>query len=68
MATLNSVAQLGGHHSTKQKVTNSLPGQGTCLGAGLDPGQDAYKRQLINVSPSHQCFSPFLSPSLPLFQ
>ena len=44
------MAQLDGHCSTKQKVTGSIPGQGTCLGVGLVPGQDAYKRQLMDVS------------------
>ena len=34
-------------------VTGSVPGPGAC------------KRQLIDVSLSHRCFSPFLSPSLP---
>ena len=34
--------------------------------AGLFPGRGAYERQPIDVSLSHWCFSPSLSPSLPL--
>ena len=33
--------------------------------AGSIPNQGMYERQPINVSLSHWCFSPFLSPSLP---
>ena len=39
--------------SAKWKVTGSIPSQGT------------YKKQPIDVSLSHQYFSPSLSPSLP---
>ena len=31
---LTGVAQLVGHRPTKQKVTGSIPAQGTCLGVG----------------------------------
>ena len=51
---LAGVAQLAGH----------VPGQGTCLGAGPGPGQGACERRPINVSLSHQSFSPSLPPSL----
>ena len=34
--------------------------------AGSVPGQGMYERQLIDVSSSYQCFSPFLSLSLTL--
>ena len=34
---LISVAQLIGHHLTKQKVAGSIPGQGTCLGCEFSP-------------------------------
>ena len=34
--------------------------------AGSVPGQGACGRQLIDVTLSHQCFSPSLSPSLSL--
>ena len=43
-----------------QKVTGSIPSQGTCPGCGPGPQWGAHERQLhIDVSPS-------LSPSLPL--
>ena len=32
---LTSVAQLVGHHAAKQKVTSSIPSQGTCLDCGF---------------------------------
>ena len=37
--------------------------------AGSVPNPGAYKRQIVDVSLLHQCFSlsPFLSPSLPLY-
>ena len=35
---------------------------------GQVPGWGACERQAINVSLSHRCFSPSLSPSLPLFE
>ena len=31
------VAQLAGHCLTKQKVSGSIPGQGTCRGCLFDP-------------------------------
>ena len=58
------MAQLVGHHPANQRVVGWIPSQGTFLGCGFGPGRGAYKRQLVNVSPSHQCFSPSLSPSL----
>ena len=48
------------------KVAVSIPGQGTCVGCGFDPSQGAFKKQPIDISLLYQCFSPFLSPSLPL--
>ena len=62
---LTAVAQLVGHHPTKQKVTDSIPGQGTCLGCGFSASQGMYERQLIVVSLSLRCFSPS-PPSLSL--
>ena len=32
ISALTGVAQLAGHPLTKQKVTGSIPGHGTCLG------------------------------------
>ena len=45
-----------------QKVTDSIPSQGTCLGYSPGPRLGACEGQLINVSLAHWCFSP----SLPL--
>ena len=63
--TLTGVAQWVGRHPAKQKVTGSIPGQGACLGYRQGPQLGACKRQPIDVSLAHQCFSPSLSP-LPL--
>ena len=52
-SALIGVAQLVGCGPAKGK--GSVPGWGTC------------ETQLIDVSLSHRCFSPSLSPSLPLF-
>ena len=54
-----------------QKVSGSIPDQGTYLGCGFNPppnpSQGAQGRQPIDVSLSHPCFSLFLSPFLPPF-
>ena len=34
---LTGVAQLGGHRPSKQKVTDLILSQGTCLGCGFSP-------------------------------
>ena len=60
------MAQLVGLRPTKQKVASSIPCQGARLDCGFGPRQGTYEKQSINVSLSHKCFSPFLSPSLPL--
>ena len=52
------VAQWDGRSPTKQKVTSSTLGRGTCLGHGFSPRLGSYKRQ------PNQCFSPFLPRSL----
>ena len=49
-----------------QKVTSSIPSQSTCLGCGPGPQLGVWERQLIDVSLVHRCFSPSLSPFLPL--
>ena len=61
------IAQLIGHHPAKQKVTGSIPSQDICLGCGLVPDLGMCERQQINVSLTHRCFSPVLSPCFPLF-
>ena len=60
--TLAGVAQWTECRPANQKVTGLIPSQGTCLGCrpGLQLGAD--KRQLINVSLTHQCFSLSLPP------
>ena len=55
---LTHVAQWVGHHPTKQKVTGSIPGQGKRLGCVFGPWSIG--------EAANQCFSPFISPSLPL--
>ena len=47
------------------RVARSIPSQGTCLGCRPGPQLGAGKRQLVNVSLAHQCFSPSLYPSSP---
>ena len=61
-----SVAQWIGCWPVDQKVAGCIPSQGTCLGCGPGPQVGVYERQLIDVSFVHRCFSPSLSPSLPL--
>ena len=53
------------HWPMHQKVADSIPGQGTCLGVASVPTGVLYRSQLIHVSLLNQCFSPSLSPSLP---
>ena len=60
---LTGAAQLVGH---TPKCYRFDSGQVHAWVAGSVLSQGAYKRQLIYVSLSHQCFSYSLSPSLPL--
>ena len=53
------VVQLVGRHPAKQSVAGLILGEGTCLGCGFSPHSQG-------VNERHWCFSPFLSPSLPL--
>ena len=62
MVALTGAAQWVGHHPANRKVTGSIADQGTCQFAGQIPDWDSYKRQPIDVSLAHQCFSP--SPPL----
>ena len=50
---------------TNQKVAGLVPSQGTRLGCGPGPPLGVCERQLIAAS-HISCFSPSLSPSLPL--
>ena len=57
---LISAARLVGWHPAKQKVASFIPVQGTYLGC-------RFATQLGHVpEATDQCFSPSLSPSLPL--
>ena len=61
---LAGVAQRTECRPADQKMTGSIPSQGTCL--GCEPGpQLVCERQLIDVSFTHQCFSLPLSPYPP---
>ena len=46
--------------------TSSVPGQGACLCHGPGAWLGTCERRLTHVSLAHRCFSPSLSPSLPL--
>ena len=61
--TLTSVAHLLG---IILQTKGTICSEGTCLSCSLVPSWGMYERQLINVSLSHRCFSPSLSPSVPL--
>ena len=55
------VAQWIEHWSANQKVTGSIPSQGTCLGCGPGPQWGACKRQ-----PQTDVSLPFFLSTLPL--
>ena len=63
---LAGVAQWTEHWPVDPKAASSIPIQGTCLDCRPGRWLEACKRQPTDVSFSHQCFSPSLSPSLPL--
>ena len=60
------VAQFVGSHPAKQKVTSSIPRLSTDWVVSSVPGPGTCRRQLIDVSLTHWCFSPSLSLSSPL--
>ena len=64
-SALAGVAQWIECRPVNQKGTGSIPSQGTCLACRPGPWLGVYKRQLMDVSLSHRCFSPSLSPFLP---
>ena len=64
VVVLTGVAQCVGRCATNGKVTGLVPCQGLCLGCRPGPQLRACKRQPIDVSLAHRCFS--LSLSLPL--
>ena len=61
---MTGVAFLVEHHPTKRKVTSGISHQGTCLGSRFGP-QSGRVQEAVDVSLSHCCFSPSLSPFLP---
>ena len=56
------VAQWVERQHANQKVSSSIPSQGTCLGCQPGPQLGMCKWQPIDITLIHQC----LSPSLPL--
>ena len=53
---LAGVVQWIEHQPSKQRITGSIPSQGTCLGCGPSTQEEACERQLhIDVSPSLFC-------------
>ena len=63
---LTGVAQWIECRRVNQKVAGSILSQGTCLGCGTGPQVGLCKRQPVNISLTHRCFSSSLSSSLPL--
>ena len=53
-------------HLINRRITGSIPGQGTGLGAGSAPSWGPNKRQQSDASLLHWCFSSFLL-TLPTF-
>ena len=51
------------HCPVRQKFVGSIPNQGTCLGLGSLPGQDAWERQPIDVAHVDVSHSLCLHPS-----
>ena len=66
MAALTSVAQLVGVIPQSKRLPVQFPVRAHAWVVALVPGCGSYERQLMDVSLSHQCFSPSLSSSLPL--
>ena len=61
---LAGVVQWIGHQPANQRVASSIPSQGMCLGCGPGPWLRVCERQSVDVSLTHQCFSPSLLFSL----
>ena len=49
-----------------QKITSSIPSQGTCLGCRPGPRVGVCERQLIDVSLTHDVSLPFFSLPSPV--
>ena len=65
-SALTGVAQWVGCRPGNRKFSSLSPGHGTCLGYGPGSRLGACERQLIDVYLRHGCFSPLVSPFLPL--
>ena len=63
---LAGVAQWVDRQPVNERIAGSIPSWGTCLGCGLALNLGAFGRQPIYVPLTHGCFSPSLSPFLPL--
>ena len=63
---LAGVAQWIEHRPVNREAAGLIPSQGTLLGCGPGPLLGLCERQPIDVSLTQGCFSPSLSPSLPL--
>ena len=63
---LTGAGQLVEHLPQSEKLLVQFPVRAYAWVASLVPGWDVCERQLIDVSLLHWCFSPSLSPSLPL--
>ena len=61
----NGVAQRPGHRPVNQRVVR-FPARARAWVVGQAPLLGVCKRQPTDVSLKHRCFSPSLSPSLPL--
>ena len=66
ICALVDVAQWIEWWPAKRKVAGSIPSQGTRLGCSPSPQLGACEKQLLDVSLTHQCFSPSFSLPSPL--
>ena len=66
MIALAGVAQWIECWPMNPRLVSLIPSQDMYLGCGPGPQLGVCKRQPANVSLTHTCFSPSLSPSLPI--
>ena len=64
LVTLAGVAHWIELRPANWNITGLIPVLGTCLGCGPGPQLEACKRQPIDISLTHQCFSFSFTPSL----
>ena len=65
-AALTGVTQWNERWPVNPRVVSLIPCQGTCLGFWPGPQLGARKREPMDASLTHRCFSPSLSASLSL--